>query len=53
MRKESENKSKRAKTNNIINNKNIIRNKNDKSLKERIKKLNITDRNKRATKKII
>ena len=50
-KKESENKGKRAKTNNIINNKNIIKNKNDKSLKERIKKLNITDRNKRKFQK--
>ena len=51
IRKESKNKGKRAKTNNIIYNKNIIKNKNDKSLKERIKKLNITDRNKRKFQK--
>ena len=51
IRKTSENKRKRAKTNKIIYNKNLRKNINDKSLKEGIKKLNITDRNKRKFQK--
>ena len=51
IRKILENKRNRAKTNHIVYNKNIRKKSNDKSLKERIKELNITDRNKRGFQK--
>ena len=51
IRKILDSKGNRAKINHIVYNKNIRKKSNDKSLKERIKELNITDRNKRSFQK--